>query len=139
LMCHHLRPNTEKPGKPIFSTRARIFLSTSWSRQIVVHDVLYHPTFWNVQKYTGDSEICGPQNGDKWPKMTKNRPKQPKMDKSGHFASHISHYPLYIFDPISGGEPSRKSTRTKPKLTQSACAKLGKRRGQVSPSLILGH
>jgi hypothetical protein len=41
--------------------------------------------------------MCGPQNGDKWPKMAKNTPKQPKMDKSGHFASQISHYPLYIF------------------------------------------
>jgi hypothetical protein len=29
--------------------------------------------------------------------MAKNGQKQPKMDKSGHFASHISHYPLDIF------------------------------------------
>jgi hypothetical protein len=62
-----------------------------------------------VQKYTGDYEICGLQNGHFYPFLLVLAVFGGFLAKSGHFAGHISHDPLYIlaqFKVWDGREPS---------------------------------
>ena len=97
MFLHHSGRNTEKTGSSNFQTLARI---SSWANhldQIVAWDILYHPTLWIVQKYTGDKEICRPQNGQKTIKIGQIGSKWTKVPETSHFAGHISPYPLYIF------------------------------------------
>jgi hypothetical protein len=61
-MRHHSGPNTEKSN---FQLELGFFLSTSQASQVVVQDVLYHPTFELCKNIQGlgryvTRKSCGP-------------------------------------------------------------------------------